>query len=136
MGPRFPSVRKGASQSSSRIGLPLKPRRRVPTDKPKDTTVKYNLPTFLSHHVSPGDRIPKARLDKYVFASFWRGGTSKGVFIPQGQLPNNLYPPKLLHRDQRYSIRWEEHPEKLQLFLQGILGSPDPFSRQLNGLGK
>ncbi|KAK7051191.1 hypothetical protein VNI00_004691 [Paramarasmius palmivorus] len=49
-------------------------------------------------------------------ASFLRGGTSKGIYIKQSDLPND-------------QSKWNE------IFL-GIMGSPDPdYGRQLNGMG-
>ena len=52
---------------------------------------------------------------KAIQASFLRGGTSKGVFIRRDQLPAN---------------RSEWDP----IFLR-LMGSPDPYGRQLNGMG-
>jgi hypothetical protein len=48
-------------------------------------------------------------------ASFYRGGTSKGVFFLASSLP-------------REKARWN------QIFTS-IMGSPDPNGRQLNGMG-
>jgi 2-methylaconitate isomerase len=48
-------------------------------------------------------------------AAFYRGGTSKGVFIHEQDLP----------ADQQ---------ERDEIFLQ-VIGSPDPYARQLNGMG-
>lgn len=94
--------------------------------------------TFASSHVSPGDLGPKNHFvtTKNMFASFWRSGTSKGVFIAQGRLPNMVYPMGLMHKDNRYNVRLEDRSEQLARILQPILGSPDPNGRQLNGLGE
>jgi len=48
-------------------------------------------------------------------AAFYRGGTSKGVFFHERDLP--------AERDRR-----------IDLFLQ-VIGTPDPYGRQLNGMG-
>ena len=48
-------------------------------------------------------------------AAFYRGGTSKGVFFHQKDLP-------------------EEHQHQNEIFLQ-VIGAPDPYQRQLNGMG-
>lgn len=48
-------------------------------------------------------------------AVFYRGGTSKAVFFQPKDLP-------------------EDHAERDQLLLN-VLGSPDPYGRQLNGMG-
>ncbi|MAH84167.1 MAG: hypothetical protein CBB68_07460 [Rhodospirillaceae bacterium TMED8] len=50
-----------------------------------------------------------------IKASFYRGGTSKGVFFHQQDLPKNR-----AERDKR--------------FIE-VIGSPDPYRRQLNGMG-
>ena len=50
----------------------------------------------------------------FLPAAYYRGGTSKGVFFNKADLP----------------------PEpKLEQILLNILGSPDPYGRQLNGMG-
>ncbi|MBT6095534.1 MAG: PrpF family protein [Rhodospirillaceae bacterium] len=48
-------------------------------------------------------------------AAFYRGGTSKGVFFREEDLP-------------------AERAERDEIFLQ-VIGSPDPYGRQLNGMG-
>ena len=48
-------------------------------------------------------------------AAFYRGGTSKGVFFHRKDLP-------------------EEHERQNKIFLQ-VIGAPDPYGRQLNGMG-
>ncbi|RMZ87434.1 hypothetical protein DV736_g5339, partial [Chaetothyriales sp. CBS 134916] len=68
-------------------------------------------PSFIPRHIEHG-----------IWASFWRGGTSKGVFIHEHTLP----------------FTWNNHTEykdRLGTLLAEILGSPDPYGRQLNGLG-
>ena len=54
-------------------------------------------------------------MEKRIPTVFMRGGTSKGLFFKGADLPNDF-------------------AERNQLFLSA-LGSPDPFSRQLNGMG-
>jgi 2-methylaconitate cis-trans-isomerase PrpF len=51
----------------------------------------------------------------WIPASFWRGGTSKGVFFHARDLPTN---------------RADIDPIVL-----AVLGTPDPYGRQLNGMG-
>lgn len=51
----------------------------------------------------------------WIPASFWRGGTSKGVFFHARDLPTS---------------RAEIDP-----ILLAVLGTPDPYGRQLNGMG-
>lgn len=51
----------------------------------------------------------------WIPASFWRGGTSKGVFFHGRDLPQD--------RAQQERI------------LLAVLGSPDPYGRQLDGMG-
>ena len=51
----------------------------------------------------------------WIPASFWRGGTSKGVFFHARDLPTS---------------RAEIDPIVL-----AVLGTPDPYGRQLNGMG-
>ena len=51
----------------------------------------------------------------WIPATFWRGGTSKGVFFLSKDLPTAR--------------------EKLDPILLAVMGTPDPFGRQLNGMG-
>ena len=51
----------------------------------------------------------------WIPASFWRGGTSKGVFFHARDMP---------------TTRAEIDP-----ILLAVLGTPDPYGRQLNGMG-
>lgn len=51
----------------------------------------------------------------WIPATFWRGGTSKGVFFLAKDLPQ------------------ERH--KIDPILLAVLGTPDPYGRQLNGMG-
>ncbi|HET9557710.1 MAG TPA: PrpF domain-containing protein, partial [Actinomycetota bacterium] len=52
---------------------------------------------------------------RWVPAVFMRGGTSKGLFFHAGDLPAD--------------------PEGRDRLLLAALGSPDPFGRQLDGMG-
>ena len=54
-------------------------------------------------------------MQKRIPAVFMRGGTSKGLFFKEADLPSDF-------------------AERNRLFLDA-LGSPDPFGRQLNGMG-
>lgn len=65
-----------------------------------------------------------------VKASFWRGGTSKGVFFNFWDLPEWF----------QKTLRSGRAPDELQTkslekFFGAVMGSPDPYGRQLNGMG-
>jgi len=51
----------------------------------------------------------------FISARFYRGGTSKGVFFHQHDLPSDR--------------------AAIDAILLSALGSPDPYGRQLNGMG-
>ncbi len=51
----------------------------------------------------------------WIPATFWRGGTSKGVFFLSKDLPTAR--------------------EKIDPILLAVMGTPDPYGRQLNGMG-
>lgn len=65
-----------------------------------------------------------------VKASFWRGGTSKGVFFKLSDLPEWFQ-----------SILSSEKPpdgaqfQRMEKFFAAVMGSPDSYGRQLNGMG-
>ncbi|KIW12596.1 hypothetical protein PV08_09874 [Exophiala spinifera] len=65
-----------------------------------------------------------------VRASFWRGGTSKGVFFKLSDLPEWFQ-----------SILDSEKPpdgaqfQRMEKFFAAVMGSPDSYGRQLNGMG-
>ena len=100
----------------------------------KHDSLTKNINHNQAMHLAQGQVLEPFR-GRNILASFWRGGTSKGIFIPTVRLPNSLYPPALLHQDQHFKLRWEEHPDRLQPFFATIMGSPDSYGRQLNGLG-
>ncbi|MEC8429323.1 MAG: PrpF domain-containing protein, partial [Pseudomonadota bacterium] len=52
-------------------------------------------------------------------ATYMRGGTSKGVFFQLEELPENAQQPG---------------PERDRL-LQRVIGSPDPYGKQIDGMG-
>lgn len=54
-----------------------------------------------------------------VPATFMRGGTSKGVFIVESDLPEAM----------------QSDPELLDQFLLRLIGSPDPYGKQMDGMG-
>ncbi|KAK5046357.1 hypothetical protein LTR84_008501 [Exophiala bonariae] len=65
-----------------------------------------------------------------VKASFWRGGTSKGIFFNFWDLPKWF----------QQTLRSDRAPDELQTksleqFFGAVMGSPDPYGRQLNGMG-
>ena len=51
----------------------------------------------------------------WIPATFWRGGTSKGVFFRSGDLP--------------------QARDRIDAILLAVIGTPDPYGRQLNGMG-
>ena len=59
--------------------------------------------------------LEEGALETWINATFMRGGTSKGVFFDERDLP-------------------AAGPERDRVFTSA-LGSPDPFGRQLNGMG-
>jgi len=65
-----------------------------------------------------------------VKASFWRGGTSKGVFFNSCDLPEWF---QLILRSGRTPD--ESQFRKMEKFFAAVMGSPDPYGRQLNGMG-
>lgn len=69
-------------------------------------------------------------LPRAVKASFWRGGTSKGVFFHRSDLPDWLQ--TILASDGQHG---NAEFERMQGFFATVMGSPDPYGRQLNGLG-
>ena len=84
------------------------------------TRRKQVLPTN-SRRFQSTEVAPKHVADR-LWASFWRGGTSKGVFIAERSLP----------------FKWttqEDFQMGLQRTFRSVLGSPDKYGRQLNGLG-
>jgi len=65
-------------------------------------------------------------------AAFWRGGTSNGIMIagpdlPQWQTIRSRYPTG--------QVDLKECALILQPLYRAIMGSPDPYGRQLNGMG-
>lgn len=65
-------------------------------------------------------------------AAFWRGGTSNGVMIagpnlPQWQTVKPRYP------DGKLDLK--DCAQILGPVYRSIMGSPDPYGRQLNGMG-
>ncbi|OAL35045.1 hypothetical protein AYO20_05760 [Fonsecaea nubica] len=69
-------------------------------------------------------------LPRAVKASFWRGGTSKGVFLDSRDLPQwfvgGLSAGEPLE---------EGTIKRMEDFFAVVMGSPDPYGRQLNGMG-
>lgn len=65
-----------------------------------------------------------AHTDKMIRAAFWRGGSSKGVFFTESDLPIAC------RNADRDAARRARDP-----ILLSALGSPDPYGRQLNGMG-
>lgn len=65
-------------------------------------------------------------------ASFWRGGTSNGVMIAGNTLPEWR---TIRERYPDCKLDLKDCAEILQPVYQAIFGSPDPYGRQLNGMG-
>ncbi|RVX73287.1 hypothetical protein B0A52_02929 [Exophiala mesophila] len=65
-----------------------------------------------------------------VKASFWRGGTSKGVFLSLRDLPDWFQTALMSGKAPS-----ETEFSRMQTFFSVIMGSPDPYGRQLNGMG-
>jgi 2-methylaconitate cis-trans-isomerase PrpF len=65
-----------------------------------------------------------------VKASFWRGGTSKGVFFNFWDLPEWF---QGILRSGRAPD--ESQFRSMEKFFAAVMGSPDPYGRQLNGMG-
>lgn len=71
-----------------------------------------------------------AQFPSAVRASFWRGGTSKGVFLNHTDLPEWF----------QSILDSGNPPDKTQFsmmqgFFAAVMGSPDHYGRQLNGMG-
>ncbi|OAG40140.1 hypothetical protein AYO21_05618 [Fonsecaea monophora] len=69
-------------------------------------------------------------LPRAVKASFWRGGTSKGVFLNSRDLPQ-WFTGDLSAREPLE----EATIKRMEDFFAVVMGSPDPYGRQLNGMG-
>ena len=65
-----------------------------------------------------------------VKASFWRGGTSKGVFFSVHDLPEWFQ--SILSSGNPPD---NTHLKNMEGFFAAVMGSPDPYGRQLNGMG-
>ncbi|GKZ37495.1 hypothetical protein AbraIFM66950_009045 [Aspergillus brasiliensis] len=63
----------------------------------------------------PGSRSLSTKKQHHLPAAYYRGGTSRAIFFKQDDLP----------RDRS---KWDP-------IFRGVIGSPDPYSRQLDGLG-
>jgi len=85
---------------------------------------------WLGDSIQAKSTVTTGRLPSAVKASFWRGGTSKGVFFNHFDLP--AWFQSILTSGQA--------PDKAQLrkmegFFAAVMGSPDVYGRQLNGMG-
>src|ERR1700761_3491335 len=60
-------------------------------------------------------RLPRMAKQKMLRAAYWRGGTSRAIIFERKDLPSN-------------EGEWPS-------IFQKIMGSPDPYGRQLNGMG-
>jgi 2-methylaconitate cis-trans-isomerase PrpF len=93
---------------------------------PADTTSATRPTTsgFLARNMT------SVSLPRSVRASFWRGGTSKGVFFRLADLPEWLRS-TLTTTGQMPDADFR----RMQGFFAAVMGSPDPYGRQLNGMG-
>lgn len=66
-------------------------------------------------------------------AAFWRGGTSNGIMMRTRDLKIRRMIQKPLRSNQDLDLKALER-EMAPMF-QAIFGSPDPYGRQLNGMG-
>ena len=66
-------------------------------------------------HFTPAKKMNGTTLANAIPAAFYRGGTSNALMIQKSNLPTD-------------QSEWEP-------ILAGALGSPDPYGRQLNGMG-
>lgn len=65
-------------------------------------------------------------------AAFWRGGTSNGVMIAGPNLPQ-WQTIKSRYLDGKLDLK--DCAQILEPLYRSIMGSPDPYGRQLNGMG-
>jgi 2-methylaconitate cis-trans-isomerase PrpF len=91
------------------------------------------------------------RMDQGSKLSFWRGGTSKGLFFRNCDLEKAVTAGSLSADNEdfdgrrhgsrteqsasRQGQRWITRHEDLRRVLPQLMGSPDPYERQLNGMG-
>lgn len=84
----------------------------------------------LADHIQAKRKMATMSFPASVKASFWRGGTSKGVFMNHSDLPEwlrSIRSPTTLSDNSQF--------KKMEKFFAAIMGSPDPYGRQLNGMG-
>lgn len=68
--------------------------------------------------------------ERCLKASFWRGGTSKGLILRDLDLPTSLR--QALQPGGPFTASYQQ---QFQDLFASIMGSPDPYGRQLNGMG-
>ncbi|GKZ27423.1 hypothetical protein AbraIFM66951_002943 [Aspergillus brasiliensis] len=67
-------------------------------------------------HLAPlGSRFLSTKKQHHLPAAYYRGGTSRAIFFKQDDLPTDR-------------SKWDP-------IFRGVIGSPDPYGRQLDGLG-
>ncbi|GLA46998.1 hypothetical protein AnigIFM63604_000481 [Aspergillus niger] len=69
----------------------------------------------LRHTLPSGSRSLSTKKQHHLPAAYYRGGTSRAVFFKQDDLPAD-------------KAKWDP-------IFRGVIGSPDPYGRQLDGLG-
>ncbi|CAK41548.1 hypothetical protein CBS115989_5051 [Aspergillus niger] len=69
----------------------------------------------LRHTLPSGSRSLSTKKQHHLPAAYYRGGTSRAIFFKQDDLPAD-------------KAKWDP-------IFRGVLGSPDPYGRQLDGLG-
>lgn len=65
-------------------------------------------------------------------AAFWRGGTSNGIMISGANLPEWQ---TIKARYPLEKVDLKDCAQTLEPVFRAIMGSPDPYGRQLNGMG-
>ncbi|KAF2757999.1 DUF453 domain protein [Pseudovirgaria hyperparasitica] len=89
----------------SRLALPLAGSR----------SHSFHFHSFMSRSFSTAQSYQAVRPQNSLPAAYYRGGTSRAVFFKQHDLPKNRG-------------EWSD-------IFRGVIGSPDPHGRQLDGLG-
>lgn len=69
----------------------------------------------LRHTLPSGSRSLSTKKQHHLPAAYYRGGTSRAIFFKQDDLPAD-------------KAKWDP-------IFRGVIGSPDPYGRQLDGLG-
>ena len=114
--------------------------RRLSRSTPFSRGPKPNFPDYT--HV---DQKQQKRFSPAIPLSLWRGGTSKGLFFdldktnrilrPSGRAAAESDAPDRTGEESTSVPAWLQRCADIGPHLPGLLGSPDPYQRQLDGLG-